>query len=59
MAKQKQTPKADAGQGAASYYERIPSSKEGEFAHAQAQLADLNQNGSTESRRTGDGVAVK
>lgn len=59
MAKQSKTPKADAGKGAASYYEQIPSSKEGEFVHAQAQVADLNQNGSTETRRTGDGVAAK
>lgn len=51
--------RADAGKNAASYYERIPSSKEGEFAHANAQLANLNQTGSTESQRTGDGVPLK
>lgn len=51
--------KADAGTAAAAYYERIPSSKEGEFAHANAQLANLNQTNSTESQRTGDGVAAK
>lgn len=53
------SPKPDAGREAAAYYERIPSSKEGEFAHANAQVADLNQNGSTETRRTGDGVPAK
>lgn len=46
------TQKADAGQDAASYYERIPSSKQGEFAHAQAQVADLNALSFTETSRT-------
>lgn len=53
------TPKADAGQAAQAYYEKTPSSEVGEFAHADAQVADLNQDGSTETRRTGDGVPTK
>lgn len=59
MAKQKQTPKADAGRAAASYFEKSPSSSVGEFAHAQAQVADLHQTTSTETRRTGDGAPLK
>lgn len=62
MAKQKQTSKpktGDAGRAAADYYTHIPSSADGEFVHANAQLADLNQSGSTETQRTGDGVPLK
>lgn len=61
MGKQKQTPKpkADSGRAAANYYTRVPSSADGEFVHANAQLADLHQSGSTESQRTGDGVPLK
>jgi hypothetical protein len=38
-------------------YERIPTSKDGEFPFHNAQVADLNAKTSTESRRTGDGAA--
>jgi hypothetical protein len=54
----KQTPKP-APLGPLDYYAKIPPSKDGEFVHAQAQIADLSQAGSTEMRRTGDGVAAK
>jgi len=52
-------PKADSGKAAQDYYEKTPSSKVGEFAHAQAQVADLNAKTSTETRRTGDGRPAK
>lgn len=39
------------------YYAKTPSSEVGEFAHAGAQLADLNAKTFSESRRTGDGAA--
>ena len=55
----KQYPTPDAGSDAASYYEQVPSSKDGELKHAQAQLADLNAKTYTESRRTGDGQPAK
>ena len=42
----------DAGQDAASYYERIPTSGRGEFDHAQAQPADLNALSFSETSRT-------
>jgi hypothetical protein len=52
-------PKNDAGAAAQAYYEKSPSSKVGEFAHANAQVADLNAKTSTESTRTGDPVPAR
>lgn len=42
-------------------FRAVPSSKSGEFVRvgANAQVADLNAKTSTETRRTGDGVAAK
>ena len=47
MAKTKKTT-GDAGAAAFAYYEKIPTSKVGEFAHADAVIADLNAKTSTE-----------
>lgn len=59
MSKQVKKATGDAGANAANYYEQVPSSKVGEFSHADARVADLNAKTSTETRRTGDGVAAK
>jgi hypothetical protein len=37
-------------------YEKIPSSKDGEFPFHNAQVADLNNPSFSESTRTGDGA---
>jgi hypothetical protein len=48
-----------AGAAERAPYEKTPSSKDGEFPFHNVQVADLNAKTSTESRRTGDGVAAK
>lgn len=42
-------------------FRNVPPCEVGEFSRvgADAMVADLNQNGSTETRRTGDGVPSK
>jgi hypothetical protein len=48
-----------AGAAERAPYEKTPSSKDGEFPFHNVQVADLNAKTSTESRRTGDGIAAK